>query len=58
MNQWTRTEDPERKPNIYGPQIFDKEPKKKTKKQKKNDGKKKGFSINGDVLICSLYVEK
>ena len=30
----------------------------KKKKKKKNDGKKKGFSINGDVLICSLYVEK
>ena len=28
------------------------------KKKKKNDGKKKGFSINGDVLIFSLYVEK
>ena len=31
---------------------------KNQKKKKKKDGKKKGFSINGDVLICSLYVEK
>ena len=35
MNQWTRTEDPERKPNIYGHLIFDKEPKKKKKKKKR-----------------------
>ena len=35
MNQWTRTEDPERKPNIYGHLIFDKEPKKKKKKMEK-----------------------
>ena len=61
MDQWTRTEEPERKPHIYRHLIFG----------KKlyiyiyiyiyvyiYDGKKKGFSINGDVLICSLYVEK
>ena len=41
MNQWTRTEDPERKPNIYGPQIFDKEPKKK--KKEKTMEKRKDF---------------
>ena len=40
------------------PRFLTKNQKKKQKKKKKNDGKKKGFSINGDVLICSLYVEK
>ena len=57
MDQWTRTEEPERKPHIYRHLIFG-------KKQYIYiyiyiyDGKKKGFSINGAVLICSLYVEK
>ena len=35
MNQWTRTEDPERKPNIYGHLIFDKEPNKKNVMEKR-----------------------
>jgi hypothetical protein len=56
MDQWTRTEDPERKPHIYGHLIFDKEA--KYIWIYIYDGKKKGFSINCAVLICSLYVEK
>ena len=51
MDQWIRTEEPERKPHIYRHLIFG-------KKLYIYDGKKKGFSINGAVLICSLYVEK
>ena len=55
MDQWTRTEEPERKPHIYRHLIFG-------KKQYIYiyicDGKKKGFSINSAVLIFSLYVEK
>jgi hypothetical protein len=31
MDQWTRTEEPERKPDIYGHLIFDKEAKIKKK---------------------------
>ena len=56
MDQWTRTEEPERKPHIYGYLIFDKEAKYICIYI--YDGIKKGFSINCAVLICSLYVEK
>ena len=41
MNQWTRTEDPQTKPNIYGHYIFDKEPKKKKKEKRKKRKKKR-----------------